>query len=191
MACPKSFISTPPNKIVPSVGRTRPSATFANVLLLQPLGPTIATDSSCPIVKLQLRIIQGSLSAYWSDAQDIRKDIVATKEGGAITGEERLREHTDQLYSAILGYEGKPGQYQLHRIVVLSDELKAIQARFAALMQKNAPLMESVKAKMQGMPMGQFEPASEVNGAQVVFQTDALGRLSARFNNAEIATETD
>jgi hypothetical protein len=31
-----------------------------------------------------------------------------TTEGGAITGEERLREHTDQLYGAILSYEGKP-----------------------------------------------------------------------------------
>ena len=126
-----------------------------------------------------------------SDAQEIRKEIVATKEGGAITGEERLREHTDQLYSAILGYEGKPGQYQLDRIVVLSDELKAIQAKFASLMQKNAPLMETVKAKMQGMPMGQFEPAPEVNGAQVVFHTDKLGRLNVSFENAERATETD
>ena len=36
----------------------------------------------------------------------VRKQIVATTEGGAITGEERLREHTDQLYGAILSYEG-------------------------------------------------------------------------------------
>src|SRR5206468_11249609 len=39
----------------------------------------------------------------------VRKKIVATTEGGAITGEERLREHTDQLYGALLSYEGKPG----------------------------------------------------------------------------------
>ena len=32
----------------------------------------------------------------------MRKRIVATKEGGAITGEERLREHTDTLYGAIM-----------------------------------------------------------------------------------------
>ena len=32
----------------------------------------------------------------------LRKQIVATTEGGAITGEERLREHTDQLYGAIM-----------------------------------------------------------------------------------------
>ena len=34
-------------------------------------------------------------------ADALRKQIVATKEGGAITGEERLREHTDDVYGAI------------------------------------------------------------------------------------------
>jgi photosystem II stability/assembly factor-like uncharacterized protein len=127
-----------------------------------------------------------------SDAQNIRKNIVATKEGGAITGEERLREHTDQLYSAILGYEGKPGQYQLDRIVVLRDELKAVQAEFGALMQKNAPLMETVKGKMQGMPMGmQREWNAPNDGPQVVFSTDAIGRLKVVVESKEIAAETD
>ena len=41
-------------------------------------------------------------------ADVIRKKIVATKEGGAITGEERLREFMDDLYGGILTYEGKP-----------------------------------------------------------------------------------
>ena len=131
------------------------------------------------------------ITALITSAQEIRKRIVATKEGGAITGEERLREHTDMLYSSILGYEGRPGQYLLDRIVVLSDELKAIQAEFGALMQKNAPLMEAVKGKMQGMPMGMQQPTLEPNGTQVVFQTDAMGRLNARFNQAAVATETD
>src|SRR5256885_1529057 len=49
----------------------------------------------------------------------VRKQIVATTEGGAITGEERLREHTDHLYGAILAYEGKPGDYQIARIDAL------------------------------------------------------------------------
>src|SRR5205814_3392374 len=53
----------------------------------------------------------------------VRKEIVATTEGGAITGEERLREHTDQLYGAILSYEGKPGDYQIANIDALRREL--------------------------------------------------------------------
>ena len=55
----------------------------------------------------------------------MRKKIVATTEGGAITGEERLREHTDQLYGAILSYEGKPGAYQMAYI----DTLKLVAGR--------------------------------------------------------------
>ncbi len=64
-------------------------------------------------------------------ADDIRKKIVATKEGGAITGEERLREHTDQLYGAIMSYDGKPADYQLARIDTLKRELGDVQKQFA------------------------------------------------------------
>ena len=66
-------------------------------------------------------------------ADVLRKEIVATKEGGAITGEERLREFTDQLYGAIAGYEGAPATYQLMRIDVLNSQLADITTRFDAL----------------------------------------------------------
>ena len=56
----------------------------------------------------------------------MRKKIVATTEGGAITGEERLREHTDQLYGAILSYEGKPATYQIAYIDTLKRELDEV-----------------------------------------------------------------
>ena len=52
---------------------------------------------------------------------------------GAITGEERLREHTDQLYGAIQSYEGSPASYQMTRIAVLEDQLKDITTRFDSL----------------------------------------------------------
>ena len=37
----------------------------------------------------------------------MRKKIVATKEGGMITGEERLRENLADLYGNVVGYEGR------------------------------------------------------------------------------------
>ena len=55
--------------------------------------------------------------------EEARKKIVATKEGGAITGEERLREHADTLYGAIMSWEGRPARYQLERIDALGREL--------------------------------------------------------------------
>ena len=80
----------------------------------------------------------------------VRKKIVATTEGGAITGEERLREHTDQLYGAILSYEGKPGEYQLAYIDTLRRELDEITKEFQQLTTKDLPgLNDALKAKNQ------------------------------------------
>ncbi len=82
---------------------------------------------------------QAKLAAFDAKADDVRKRIVATKEGGAITGEERLREHTDQLYGALIGYEGAPGRYQLERIGVLEAELADIEQQFESLMAAELP----------------------------------------------------
>jgi hypothetical protein len=80
----------------------------------------------------------------------VRKKIVATTEGGAITGEERLREHTDQLYGAILSYEGKPGDYQIRYIDTLKRELADVTKEFEQLLASELPaLNESLKAKGQ------------------------------------------
>jgi hypothetical protein len=78
----------------------------------------------------------------------LRKEIVATKEGGAITGEERLREHLDQAYGALLSYEGRPGDYQVERVRVLDRELKAVEDRAAAFIQAELPrLNEALTGK--------------------------------------------
>ena len=79
-----------------------------------------------------------------------RKQIVATTEGGAITGEERLREHTDQLYGAILSYEGKPADYQIARIDSLRRELGDAAKDFEGLLTTELPkLNDALKAKGQ------------------------------------------
>jgi hypothetical protein len=67
--------------------------------------------------------LQKQLNALADKADSIRKQIVATKEGGAITGEERLREYLDDVYGAIANYEGAPTDYQLARVDVIAREL--------------------------------------------------------------------
>jgi len=80
----------------------------------------------------------------------VRKKFVATTEGGAITGEERLREHTDRLYGAILSYEGKPGDYQNIYADALKHELDDVIKEFQQLVAKELPsLNESLKSKGQ------------------------------------------
>src|SRR5207237_10725035 len=64
--------------------------------------------------------LRKSITDFDGKIDNVRKKIVATKEGGAVTGEERLREHADQLYGAILSYEGKPGDYQIAYIDALT-----------------------------------------------------------------------
>jgi photosystem II stability/assembly factor-like uncharacterized protein len=78
----------------------------------------------------------------------VRKKIVATTEGGAITGEERIREHTDELYGALLSYEGKPGDYHLAYIDTLRRELDDVSKDFEQLLSKDLPAFnQSLKGK--------------------------------------------
>ena len=72
-------------------------------------------------------------------ADAMRKDIVATKEGGAITGEERIREKTTALYGTLLSYEGRPAEYQLARIDSLKKELGDVEDKFDAFLAKELP----------------------------------------------------
>ena len=71
----------------------------------------------------------------------LRKQIVATTEGGAITGEERLREHTDQLYGAITSWDGPPTRYQLDNIGGLRSQLEETSASFARLTAQELPAL--------------------------------------------------
>jgi hypothetical protein len=88
------------------------------------------------------------LTDFDTKVDAVRKQIVATTEGGAITGEERLREHTDQLYGAILSFEGKPAQYQMANIDALRRELGDATNDFEQVNSKGlTDLNEALKAK--------------------------------------------
>ncbi len=66
-----------------------------------------------------------------SDSVDaLRKMIVATKEGGMITGEERLRENLTELYSSVVGYEGRPSATQVERTRAIGRELDDVTKAF-------------------------------------------------------------
>jgi hypothetical protein len=94
--------------------------------------------------------LRKTVSDFDGKVDAVRKKIVATTEGGAITGEERLREHTDQLYGALLSYEGKPGGYQIAYIDALKRELADVTKEFEQLVAQDLPaLNESLKAKGQ------------------------------------------
>jgi hypothetical protein len=94
--------------------------------------------------------LRKQISDFDGKVDAVRKKIVATTEGGAITGEERLREHTDQLYGAILSYEGKPAAYQITYIDTLRHELDEVTKQFDQLLAQDLPaLNDLLKSKGQ------------------------------------------
>ncbi|HUI43245.1 MAG TPA: sialidase [Terriglobia bacterium] len=102
-------------------------------------------------------------------ADEIRKKIVATKEGGDITGEERIREKTSQLYGQLTGYEGRPADYQVARIESLTRELddvvkefdsftaKELQDANQSLTKKGLPPVEPLTREMWDKASGQAD----------------------------------
>jgi photosystem II stability/assembly factor-like uncharacterized protein len=90
-------------------------------------------------------------------AEEMRRKIVATKEGGAITGEERIREKTTGLYGDLLTYDGKPTEYQIARIDSLKKELGDVEEEFGGLLTKDLP---SVNKSLGQKKLEPIEPLS-------------------------------
>ncbi len=83
-----------------------------------------------------------------ADVDQIRTKIVATKEGGMITGEERLREFLGGLYGDVNEYEGRPTDSQVARTDALAHELDDVIREFTELTNKQLPaLNRSLEAK--------------------------------------------
>jgi len=78
----------------------------------------------------------------------LRSKIVATKEGGMITGEERIREHLGEVYGVVTNYEGRPADYQAAREDSLARELEDVIGDFQKLTQRELPgINASLKKK--------------------------------------------
>ena len=91
------------------------------------------------------------LQSLAAAADTIRGKIVATKEGGAITGEERLREFLAGLYGDVNSYEGRPTDSQEARATALGRELDDVVKEFTALKEAQLPaLNRDLQAK--GLP---------------------------------------
>ncbi|HJQ33478.1 MAG TPA: hypothetical protein VJ866_14935 [Pyrinomonadaceae bacterium] len=88
-----------------------------------------------------------------AQVDELRKKIVATKEGGAITGEERLREYMTELYANVIGYEGRPSQTQAERTDVLARELADVVTSFDAWASKELSGLNAELSKKHLEPL--------------------------------------
>jgi hypothetical protein len=87
--------------------------------------------------------LKNRLQTASEQVDELRKKIVATKEGGAITGEERLREYLANLYGDVNSYEGRPSQTQMERADALARELADVTASFNTWMAKEMSSINS------------------------------------------------
>ncbi len=77
------------------------------------------------------------LQALDDELESLRKDLVATRKGGMLAGEEKLRERLTWLYGAVNGYEGRPGASQMAYKDVLSGQVAQAKDRFESVLGKH------------------------------------------------------
>jgi len=135
----------------------------------------------------KLRVLEGKL-------ETARKQIVATTEGGAITGEERIREHLDQLYGALDRYEGRPAKYKLDRIDVLRRELGDVEKTVEVIVTKDARTLddELKQHKLQPLPaLSALDRAPGEHDALVLHCAATSGRDCGDDDEAVATEERD
>ncbi|HKD14123.1 MAG TPA: glycosyl hydrolase [Candidatus Angelobacter sp.] len=84
------------------------------------------------------------LQRFADTMENLRSRLVAVKEGGAITGEEKLRERLGDLYSSVNEYDGRPTQSQLDSMQTLSAQLNQAEADFQKTISVELPVINPV-----------------------------------------------
>ena len=123
--------------------------------------------------------------ALSAKADVLRKQIVATTEGGAITGEERLRENMDSVYGAITRTEARPTGYALARVDALERELKEVEEAFAALKAGEAAALNTLLIRHGAAAIDLavvYPPADASRGGSVAAL--AAGLIGTRYSGA-------
>jgi photosystem II stability/assembly factor-like uncharacterized protein len=118
-----------------------------------------------------------------------RKLIVATTEGGAITGEERIREHLDDLYGALDRWEGRPAKYKLDRIDVLRRELAEVDKTVEVLITKDARALDDELKQRKLPPLPQLSALDRDDELDALALHCAATRGEDCGNDAAVATE--
>ncbi len=113
--------------------------------------------------------LRKSLEQFSQQADALRSKIVATKEGGAITGEERIREFMTGIYGDITNYEGRPTDSQSARADALSHELDDVVKQLDELTSRdltkiNDGLRKKKLEPIQPLTQAQWEKAHEDEG---------------------------
>ncbi|WP_156255238.1 WD40/YVTN/BNR-like repeat-containing protein [Sandarakinorhabdus oryzae] len=159
---------------VKTLFRRMTGLTFGLVALKQGAEKAAADPGATPAAKKAAQDLAGKADA-------LRKQVVATTEGGAITGEERLRENMDAAYGQIVSTEGRPPAYAIARVDALEKELKEVEDAFAALKATKAAALNSAlrQAGVAPISLAEVEVDLEPTGGKIEMITERL--IGTRF----------
>ncbi|HZU52140.1 MAG TPA: sialidase, partial [Sphingomicrobium sp.] len=169
----------------------RMSAVVNQINAVRAEAAALAANSAAP------SDIKSAVAEFADKADSVRKEIVATKEGGAITGEERLREHVDSIYGAINSVEDRPTSYQMARIDALDRELGEVEREWA-LLQSGELRTINARLKASSLPvftLAAADQAVEVPGGGGRLANLANGLVGTRFygkvSDLEVTADKD
>jgi photosystem II stability/assembly factor-like uncharacterized protein len=83
----------------------------------------------------------------------LRSRLVAVRETGGITGEEKLREKLGDLYGSVNGYDGRPTQSQLENIQTLLAQLDQAEADLQKALASQLPAINPTLEKQKLEPI--------------------------------------
>jgi photosystem II stability/assembly factor-like uncharacterized protein len=100
------------------------------------------------------------------DLDTLHASLVATGEGGWLSGEEQLREKLGSLYGAINGYEGRPTKSQLDQLRVMGARLDNAANRLQTLAETHLPAVNKGLAgrKLEPVTLVTFEEWQKKQG---------------------------
>jgi photosystem II stability/assembly factor-like uncharacterized protein len=109
------------------------------------------SDNMLGIVKKDSEVYD-KLSNMANDMYNLHKELVATNPS-QLSGEERLRERLGDIYSAVLGYQGKPTKSQVDRLEVLVGDLKGKRKNIDNVLNKTIPEINNQLAVLKLEPI--------------------------------------
>jgi photosystem II stability/assembly factor-like uncharacterized protein len=87
------------------------------------------------------------LTDFANRLDETYKTLVATRDGGWLSGEEQLRERIASIYGAINSYDGRPTNSQLAEAELVAEELSRKNATFEAALKELDALNRILAAK--------------------------------------------
>ncbi|HEX2121477.1 MAG TPA: glycosyl hydrolase, partial [Thermoanaerobaculia bacterium] len=87
------------------------------------------------------------LGDYAAKLDETYKTLVATREGGWLSGEEQLRERIGALYGAVNSYDGRPTDSQIGEIDVVAKELAKQQLAFTGATKELAQINRTLTSR--------------------------------------------